>query len=148
MDAINAAPWATLTHDWLAAIAQAGNANHGLSDPERRDYATADLCAVKACDVLWLLAPETVTRGAWLETGYALALGKRVVVSGNGTQSIFCALGYEVSDDLGAFNYIRSLVSAPANDVDVDAYLREYNAALARNASNEELAELDRAFGR
>ena len=44
--------------------------------------ALADLDGVRRCDVLWLLCPVAKSEGSAAELGAALALGKRVVVSG------------------------------------------------------------------
>lgn len=64
----------TITLDWLAAIEKAGAANEGLSDEDRRYYAAEDLAAVAEADVIWLLAPENASTGAWVELGYAIAI--------------------------------------------------------------------------
>lgn len=107
MDAINATPGLRVAHDWLASIERGAPANAELSLAERRTYAADDLRAVHAAAVVWFLAPEKPTRGAWLEVGYALALGKVVIVSGDTAQSIFCALAVECSCDADALQLIQ-----------------------------------------
>lgn len=88
-----------ITLDWLAAIQNAGAANEGLDDAERRRYAFEDCAAVRAADVVWLLAPENASTGAWVELGFAIALGKRIVVSGPArTRCIFAALADHETD--------------------------------------------------
>ena len=71
-----------VTYDWTR---DPGWDNHAptLEDLERA--ARADLEAVRACDLLWYVAPAPASgksEGAATELGAALALGRRVVVSG------------------------------------------------------------------
>src|SRR5262249_23058209 len=63
-----------VTVDWLAAIAEAGAANAGLSVADRIKYANADRAGVENADIVWLLAPAGSSTGAWVELGYALGL--------------------------------------------------------------------------
>jgi nucleoside 2-deoxyribosyltransferase len=99
-----------VTLDWLAVIEKAGSANEGLSDAQRARAAHDDLVGVQVADVLWVLAPENTSTGAWVELGYALALGTIVVVSGHArTRSIFAALaGHEFDSDDEALEHIVS----------------------------------------
>ena len=65
-----------VTHDWT---------EEGVWRAAERtpaESATADLDGVRRCDVLWLLCPAAKSEGSACELGAALALGKRVVVSG------------------------------------------------------------------
>lgn len=152
MDAVRAIEHAELAHDWLAAIAEAGSANHGLAQWQRREHAMADLRDVERCDLLWLLAPETITRGAWAELGAASVLRKRIIVSGVYDQSIFCALAHvELRTDVAALEYIRSW-SAPSGDAgdhytdhraESSAWATELRMAVERNASAEEIRLLE-----
>ena len=68
-----------VTHDWTV--------DPGWNDPAPSPVglaaaAAADLDGVRRCDVMWLLCPATKSEGSACELGAALALGKRVVVSG------------------------------------------------------------------
>ena len=98
-----------LTLDWLAAIDRVGAASP--TDPAvRADAARADLDAIDRADVVWLLAPHpgSTSTGAWTELGYALAKGKRVVVSGDATRSIFVSgAEAEVATDGDALALLR-----------------------------------------
>lgn len=78
---------------------------------ERAGWSSTDLAEVDACDVLWMLVPESgTTRGAWVELGAAYAWGKRLVCSGASTvQSVFCALTAEFATDADAAMYLRSM---------------------------------------
>jgi nucleoside 2-deoxyribosyltransferase len=96
-----------LTLDWLAVIDAAGAANEGLNDAERRKYARADLAAVRCADLVWLLAPDNASTGAWVELGYAVACGVPIVVSGRArTRCIFASLGAEFDEDIDALAYV------------------------------------------
>jgi len=68
-----------VTHDWTV--------DPGWDDPAPSPAAlaaaaAADLDGVRRCDVLWLLCPAAKSEGSAAELGAALALGRRVVVSG------------------------------------------------------------------
>jgi hypothetical protein len=93
MDALRAAG-VRITCDWVAAIEAAGAANEGLTDEQRRRYASEDLYGLRLADVVWLLAPETPSAGAWVELGYAMAWRHlRIVVSGpSRVRCVFAAL--------------------------------------------------------
>lgn len=101
-----------LTLDWLAAIADEPAKDEDLSPEEREGYATRDLDAVAAADVIWLLAPKGAGKGAWIEYGYALALGaqRTTVVSGaTGKFSIFSACAdREFESDMEAWAWLAT----------------------------------------
>ncbi len=68
-----------ITHDWTT------DPGWDCAAPSRADLdaaAAADLEGVRRAGVLWYLAPLAKSEGAAAELGAALALGKRVVVSG------------------------------------------------------------------
>ena len=67
-----------ITHDWTRCEGYDRESNEG----ERALWAQADLAGVRAADVVWVIAPEARSEGSACELGYALALGKRIVVSG------------------------------------------------------------------
>lgn len=99
-----------ITYDWLTAVEVEGAANEGLADVKRKHYARADLDAIRAANVVWLLAPEGGSTGAWVELGFALALGRIVFVSGRSRQRcIFTSLAlFEFDDDAEAIMALRS----------------------------------------
>lgn len=55
-----------------------------LSDIHRRYVAKMDSCGVKEADLVWVITPDVKEHGCgmWVEMGMALALGKRVIMSG------------------------------------------------------------------
>lgn len=112
MDAVRASG-AEVAHDWLAAIEAAGSANGGLAHVVRQRAATECLEAVESSDVLWLLAPETPSAGAWVELGAALGAGIEVIASGPACgRSIFCSLAVdECPTDADALEIVRGLVA-------------------------------------
>jgi hypothetical protein len=60
---------------------------------ELRESARRDIAAIEAADVVWLVVPRQKSEGASAEVGYALALRKRLVVSGEvGARNIFALL--------------------------------------------------------
>ncbi len=96
-----------VTSTWLAVVAATpGGANPTDATREaRRGWSQTDLAEVTAATMVWFLVPpiDKPTRGAWVEAGYAMGYGKRVVFSGMTRQSVFCALGEEYADDRDAF---------------------------------------------
>lgn len=110
MNAARAQGW-YLTLDWLALVDAQGTANAGMCDEDRESAAAADWRAVREADVIWVLAPERASIGAWVELGMAIALGKRIVLSGSTRErTIFGALGAEYSTDELAFEALRRAV--------------------------------------
>ncbi len=130
-----------ITLDWLAVIEAVGHANEGLSDEDRTKYAVDDWRAVREADLVWLLAPENPSTGAWVELGLALAGQIEVIVSGPARhRSIFAALATEYDHDEDAFaaivvRHIRSrtgqlprlLEIIHTLEVDLDAMRRAAN---------------------
>lgn len=93
-----------ITHDWtlpdghheLQPGRKMEKSESGLSTVVRRGYALADLRGVRESDMVFLCVPATEGRGAgcFVETGYALALGRPVVFAGpNWKATIFADLG-------------------------------------------------------
>lgn len=83
-----------LTYDWTKAVRaerERGVTDDALSFEDARRYATLDLRAIRQADLLWLLLPPpgSTSVGAWVELGYALAMGLRIVASGERSSSIF-----------------------------------------------------------
>ncbi len=120
----------TLTLDWLSIIehveAQGGGANEGLTDEERREYGEADWQAVRRADVVWVLAPENSSTGAWCELAFALAHNRfagqrrdprdsrpRVLISGPASRRcIFAALAQEFDTDEAAYAHLLEIEHA------------------------------------
>jgi hypothetical protein len=94
-----------ITHDWtlpdghpeLDGMAEKMvKSGYGLSTVVRRGYALADLRGVREADLVYLAVPGYEGRGAgcFVETGYALALGRPVIFAGqNWKATIFADLG-------------------------------------------------------
>lgn len=101
---------------WLENVERVGVANPtDVPALQRRIWSDTCLDELDDCDLLWFLVPPsfTPTRGAWVEAGYAHALGKRLVFSGTTRQSIFCALGTEFALDSDALAAIRAIEVRP-----------------------------------
>ena len=73
-----AAAGVVITLDWTRSPGW----ERPLSVAEEAEQARHDLDAVDAADLVWLRLPERASEGAHVELGYALAKGKRVIVSG------------------------------------------------------------------
>jgi ribosomal protein S27AE len=108
----------TLTLDWLAVIESVGAANEGLTDKQRRHHAREDLAAVDSAHVVWVLAPEGPSTGAWCELQRAIDLREfrperspSLIVSGPGrARCIFASLAdLETDSDLDALAHISRL---------------------------------------
>lgn len=103
----------TITHEWTADIREAGfKPDVELSDTVRRYAAAMDAHGVKIADLVWVLTPSYKHEGCgmWIEMGMALALKKRVVVSGQFyRRSVFSDLAeasFPTHDE--ALEYIRT----------------------------------------
>lgn len=102
-----------VTCTWPDVIATVGDANpRDATRDQRRGWTEQDLVEVRAADVLWFIVPSPgTTRGAWFEAGYAHALGKVVLFSGDTLQSTFCAIGEEYDTDNDALARIALLAA-------------------------------------
>ena len=81
----------TITHDWTSCEGY----DRKSTSAERRAWAQSDIDGVKSADIVWVLMAEGKSEGASVELGAALALGKRVIVSGphaRADQRIFALL--------------------------------------------------------
>ena len=85
-------PGLELTHDWVEDMRKEARPDESIPPVDARKYAQADLDGVLSADVLWLLDGAPGGAGRWFEFGAAVAAGKRIVISGSPTSSIFCAL--------------------------------------------------------
>ena len=107
-------PGMKLMQNWLATIDSYGDLRESdLPSVIRQKHVWLDLGDVKKAKYIWLLAPTTITRGAWVEYGYALALQQiqpdryDIIVSGpSSVETIFCAVAKEFKTDAEAFGYI------------------------------------------
>jgi nucleoside 2-deoxyribosyltransferase len=101
----------TVGSSWLDVVVKVGSANpRAASCAERHEWSVADLAEIRECDALWFLVPavDNPTRGAWLELGYAAALDRWIICSGDTKQSIFAALGLECERDEDAFAAVKA----------------------------------------
>lgn len=101
-----------VTCSWPQVVAAVGAGNpRDATYDDRRGWATSCLAEIDSADAVWFLVPESweVTRGAWLEAGYAFANAKHLVFSGDTKQSVFGALGTELESDTAALAFLREL---------------------------------------
>ena len=106
-----------LTYDWVAEVeAHNGVTNEGLDDGERRRLSTKEVYAVVLADVFWLLCPQGVGVGAFVELGVAVAAQRLaydrhiIVASGPTRRTIFGAQAdFEVPTDEDGANIVREL---------------------------------------
>jgi hypothetical protein len=108
------------TSNWIENIALRSNgiANPRGTQPDlvviRSEAVHGNKKAIREASILWLLVPErSPGRGGYYEAGYADALEKHLVFSGDTQQSVFCVSGAEFADDLEAFEFIKKLVNIP-----------------------------------
>ncbi|HET9951436.1 MAG TPA: nucleoside 2-deoxyribosyltransferase [Candidatus Eisenbacteria bacterium] len=83
-----------ITHDWTTDEGYV----RPPSQSESRESARKDLDGVRAADLVWIVAPAEKSEGAGVELGAALALRKRVLVSGPHARRNIFALLAEVHD--------------------------------------------------
>lgn len=84
----------TITHKWWDVILERGSANpENATHAERWRWVDADLNGVRECDTFLLVWPDVYySHGAFFESGYARALGKRTwYLSSERPTSIFSA---------------------------------------------------------
>jgi len=106
----------TVTSTWTDVIEQVGAANPmGAPQVDRAAWAQDDLDQVAKAQVLCLLLPPAgeATIGAWVELGFALALGgtaaRPILVVGE-ERAIFTALAnHRLPDDAAALNALKTL---------------------------------------
>lgn len=103
----------TVVSSWIESVASAS----GVSNPrdatkdERLTWSAGCLREVDRAAVFWFLVPplDRTTRGGWVEAGYAYALAKPMVFSGDCKQSIFTALGTEFHSLEQCFGGVQAL---------------------------------------
>jgi nucleoside 2-deoxyribosyltransferase len=102
-----------VTSTWVEKVAAAANVGNprDKSPLQRCSIAATCLREVSSAGVFWGLVPpiDAPTRGKWIEAGYAHALGRPLVFSGDTKQSVFCALGDEDESDEDAFRRVLGL---------------------------------------
>lgn len=94
MDLIRNTDGLELAMDWLACIEEEGTSN-GMGHEKDLHYSNLDCEALSASDYVWVLVPTTLTKGAYIEMGYAINDARRrecvLIVSGPERDSIFYA---------------------------------------------------------
>jgi nucleoside 2-deoxyribosyltransferase len=79
-----------ITHDWTEVVRAEGEGNpRDATHAQRSAWAEADLQGIGTADLVWGILPTTSSFGCAFELGYAVALGKQVIVSGDWRRSIF-----------------------------------------------------------
>lgn len=103
----------TCTSNWIEVIAKRCD---GVPNPRghapdlrviRGNAVHGNKQAIREADILWFLVPEEYPgRGGYYEAGFADALEKELVFSGDTQQSVFTVSGAEFDNDLDAFEHI------------------------------------------
>ena len=92
-----------ITYEWTKDVREGGfKPDVELSEVQRRYAAKMDSHGVKTAGMVWVVTPPTKSQGCgmWIEMGMALALGKRVIISGPlARRSVFAELAEAVFDD-------------------------------------------------
>lgn len=68
----------TVPYDWTRSPGY----DRELTPAESEQQARLDFDAIRAADIVWIMAPAAKSEGAATELGIALALGKTVFISG------------------------------------------------------------------
>lgn len=83
---------------------------------ELLESATRDLEGIRRADIFWLVVSRHKSEGAAVELGFAMALGKRIVISGEvGPRNIFALLAHDADifdDHEEALAHVAALVEA------------------------------------
>lgn len=86
----------TITHDWTKEVEANSEGNPRETPIETmRIWSNADFNGVYKANMIWLLVPNNNSAGCWIEYGYALGVGRNVIVSGDWRKSIFSSLAFE-----------------------------------------------------
>lgn len=100
-----------ISYDWTVALEEYPLGDSSTDSVERRKAANVDMQGVIDADALLLLTPSNTTQGCgcWVELGIAMALGKRIVVTGKQRdRTIFCELAERYTyDELGVLRLIE-----------------------------------------
>lgn len=100
---------------WIDNVEKVGESNpRDATQHQRFLWTTSDLKEIADSRLVWMLVPPAgrPTKGAWFEAGFAYALARPVVFSGDTKSSIFCSTGYEYESDDEAFAAVCSMVDA------------------------------------
>lgn len=90
-----------ITYDWAGNVRKVGAANpRGASECDRQAWSLDDLDGVRAAETFWLLVPEKLSIGCWVEFGVAFrhSATRRLIVSGDWRKTIFTSLADERYD--------------------------------------------------
>jgi hypothetical protein len=74
-----------VTYDWTKPVEKYGSEGSALEAHQLRMFARNDLRGIDDADIVWVLAPEATTVGAWVELGYAI---NRFTMPGYGNKRI------------------------------------------------------------
>jgi hypothetical protein len=86
----------TITHDWTKEVEANLDANpREASLEDMRKWSDNDFQGVYFANFVWLLVPNNNSAGCWIEYGYALGIGRNVIVSGDWRKSIFSSMSYK-----------------------------------------------------
>lgn len=109
----------TVTSNWIEVIANrcGGVPNPRGEEPDLRvirgNAVHGNKEAIRASDILWFLVPSDEPGcGGFYESGFADALGKELVFSGDTQRSVFTISGHEFTEDLEAFEFVVKIAGA------------------------------------
>lgn len=100
-----------ITYEWTKDVREGGfKPDSELTETHRRYAARMDSHGVSVCDLLWVLTAPRKDQGCgmWIELGIAIALKKKIVVSGaQSKRSVFTELcDAKFDDHEDAFRFI------------------------------------------
>lgn len=102
INAISDLPTHMITLDWTKKIRESGSSNPQHWTPERKTAAACEtLDAVADADLFWLLVPNGVSQGCWVELGVAYGSGRPIYASGRHHIPFFGSVAHHAygSDD-------------------------------------------------
>ncbi len=109
-----------VTSNWIEVIARRcdGVPNPRGSAPDlnviRGNAVAGNKQAIRDADILWFIVSDThPASGGFYEAGFADALEKVLVFSGDTQRSVFCVSGAEFASDLDAFEHVEKIARLP-----------------------------------
>jgi hypothetical protein len=102
----------TITHDWTRAVRIQGESNpRNAQHVDRLAWSGEDLAGIDCADVVWVILPVKPSFGCAFEAGYALGVGRVVVMSGDWRATIFSSQAMARCDSHdGALEWLRTRV--------------------------------------
>jgi hypothetical protein len=113
----------TITHDWVATIRAAGEANPRNATHKQRDkWSTEDLNGVNESSLMWVILPAKTSFGCAFEAGYAVGMGENVIMSGDWRATIFSSkANARFNEHDHALEWIRLYTKRGVTEAELDA---------------------------